>query len=105
MTDNTDHDTPSKDPMKKHRAPPLEVTEEEGIALLNWFEDEDMLKVSMAGSFHCVKGMRLTKLLRKSKQMNCPPNLLFNFIKSRRKYFTNFIGKSERSGSGKCYIN
>ena len=92
-----------KTPKKSYREPPLDITEEEGVELLNWFEDEDLLKVSMAGTFHNIRREKLSKLVRKAKEMRCPPTKLFNFIKSRRRYFTTFLSKSQRSGSGESH--
>ena len=84
----------------KARNDPLKLTEEDSIALLNWFEEMELLKLAKL-TYNAVSSQDRKILEEKAKEFNCASVHLFNWIKSKRRYYTRTLFKFEMSGSGK----
>ena len=76
------------------------IGDADGCELLDWFSNEDLLNVSTV-AYHTIDPEELERMSEKAREFNGNSQQLYNWIRTRRKYFTNFLKDHCRSGSGK----
>ena len=87
------------DEKARRRASKLIIGDHAAIELLDWFVNEEMLKLPKQ-SFNSVSKDWMSRLNRKARECGGTSLQLYNFLKSKRKYFTDFLRVTEKSGAG-----
>ena len=78
----------------------MPIGDHQGIELLDWFVNMELLHVSQ-GTFNLLEPGVVDILIEKAKEYNCQAVHLFNWIKSKRRYYTRFTSQNGASGAGK----
>ena len=81
-----------------HRNPKLPILKHQSRELIDWFVNEDLMLYGKSAYKSIPKDV-INRLAKKAKEYGGNPLQMFNFLKSRRKYYTNMkstIGKSGR---------